>query len=100
MPTTFGSSSATVNGKVYAHDRTAVAAAGVNPLDGGFSVVIVGGLSADATYHAAVQFAGGYKGAGGAPAAEVVVYPQGKGGVPVLVKRTKGEAARLPSPPR
>jgi hypothetical protein len=89
VPATFGPASATVNGKVCAHDRTAVAAAGVNPLDQRFSVVILAGLSADATYHTAVQFAGGYKGAGGPPAAEAVVYPQGKAAVPVLVRREK-----------
>ncbi len=94
VPATFGENSATVGGKVYAHERTAVAAAGVNPLDKRFGLVILGGLSADATYHAAVQFAGGHKGADGPPAAEVVLYPQGKAGVPVLVKREKGEAAQ------
>ena len=94
VPATFGDSSVTVAGKLYVHERTAVAAAGVNPLDKAFGLVILGGLSADSTYHAAVQFAGGYKGAGGAPAAEVVVYPQGRAGVPLLVKRDKGEAVR------
>lgn len=93
VPATFGANSATVNGKTYAHDRTAVAAAGVNPLDKRFGLVIVGGLSADATYHAARQFAGGYKGVGAPPAAEVVVYPQGRSAVPVLVKRANREAA-------
>jgi hypothetical protein len=63
-------------------------------LDKRFGVVIVAGLSADATYHAARAFAGGYKGVGAPPAAEVAVYPQGREAVPVLVKRDKREAAR------
>jgi hypothetical protein len=94
VPATFGESSATVNGKVYAHDRTAVVAAGVNPLDGRFAAVVVGGLSADATYHAAARLVGGYRGRGTPPAAEVLVFPRGRAAVPVLVARDKATARR------
>jgi len=82
FPATFGLSSATVNGTVYAHPRTAVVAAGVNPVDARYSVVAIAGLSADATYFAAKAFTG-------FPSAEVVVVPRGGSPVPVVVTRGK-----------
>ena len=78
LPVTFGPASATVNGSVYAHPRTAVVAAGVNPLDARYSVVAVAGFSADATYFAAKHFPG-------SPSAEVVIVPRGGRPVPVVV---------------
>lgn len=78
LPVTFGPASATVNGTVYAHPRTAVVAAGVNPLDARYSVVAVAGFSADATYFAAKHFTD-------SPTAEVVIVPRGGSPVPVAV---------------
>ena len=78
LPVTFGPASATVNGTVYAHPRTAVVAAGMNPLDERYSVVAVAGFSADATYFAAKQLLG-------TPTAEVVIVPRGGSPVPVVV---------------
>jgi hypothetical protein len=52
LPVRFGPSSCAVNGDVYAHERTAVVAARANPFDPRFAAVVVGGLSADATYRA------------------------------------------------
>ena len=79
LPVAFGPASATVNGIVYAHPRTAIVAAGVNPLDARYSVVAVAGFSADATYFAAKSLVG-------CPAAEVVIVPRGDKAVPVVVK--------------
>lgn len=78
LPVAFGPASATVNGTVYAHPRTAVVSAGVNPVDPRYSVVAVAGFSADATYVAAKSLVGG-------PAAEVVILPRGDKAVPVVV---------------
>ena len=78
LPAKFGQESATVNGTLYSHPRTAVIAAAVNPLDPRFSVVAVAGLSADATYFAAKQLTA-------CPAAEVVVLPEGGSPVPALL---------------
>ncbi len=82
VPVTFGPASATVNGTAYAHPRTAVVAAGVSRFDARYSVVVIAGLSADATYFAAKAFAG-------LPSAEVVVVPRGGSPVPVVVARGK-----------
>ena len=78
LPISFGPASATVNGTVYAHPRTAVVAAGVNPLDSRYSVVAVAGFSAEATYFAAKSLVG-------CPAAEVLILPRGDKAVPVVV---------------
>jgi hypothetical protein len=52
FPVTFGSTSAKVRDKLYAHEETAVVAATANPADGRYSVTVVAGLSAAATYRA------------------------------------------------
>jgi len=69
FPVAFGSASVTVGDETFAHEGTAVVAAGVNPLSPRYSAVIVAGLSADATYHAAARAA--------FPTTEVAVYPHG-----------------------
>lgn len=69
FPATFGDASFKVGAEDYAHEGTAVVAAGVNPLDPRYSAVLVAGLSADATYRLCDR-----------PVfypAEVVVYPHG-----------------------
>ena len=53
FPVKFGTGSAQVADEVFAHDGTAVVAVGVNPLAPRYSVVVVAGLSADATYRIA-----------------------------------------------
>jgi hypothetical protein len=50
FPVTFGDSSFTLAGETYAHPRTAVVAAGPNPLAPDRSVVVFAGLSAEATW--------------------------------------------------
>ncbi len=53
LPVSFGSGSVQVGEHHYANDGTAVVAAGINPLSPRYSVILVAGLSADATFHAA-----------------------------------------------
>jgi hypothetical protein len=53
LPVSFGSRSFVVGNKSYAHSRSAVIAGGENPCDRRFSVVVIAGLSAEATLHAA-----------------------------------------------
>jgi hypothetical protein len=65
FPVEFGYSSAVIAGKTYAHDGTAVVTVGTNPLSARHSLVLVAGLSADATYRCAERAS--------FPAAEVVV---------------------------
>jgi hypothetical protein len=52
FPITFGSRSFTVRHETYAHAGSAVIAAGVNPVNQRYSVVVLAGLSAASTYHA------------------------------------------------
>jgi hypothetical protein len=71
LPVTFGPGSVHVGHDHYAHEGTALVAATTNPLAARYSVVLLGGLSADATYRACsrAQF----------PEVEVmVVYANGK----------------------
>jgi hypothetical protein len=53
IPITFGSRSFTVRGETYAHSRSAVIAAGENPANARYSLVMIAGLSAEATCQAA-----------------------------------------------
>jgi hypothetical protein len=53
IPVKFGSASVNVRGKTYAAADTAVIVAAVNPAFGRFSIVVVAGLSGQATYNAA-----------------------------------------------
>jgi Phospholipase B len=68
-PVTFGAGSVRVGAEYFAHQGTAVVAAGTNPLDRARSVVLVAGLSAEATYRLAEKAT--------FPVAEVSVYPAG-----------------------
>ncbi|HET6573306.1 MAG TPA: C45 family autoproteolytic acyltransferase/hydrolase [Fimbriiglobus sp.] len=71
FPVAFGTGSIAVGGDVFAHEGTAVVAAGANPLSPRYSAVLVAGLSADATYRVCER--------GSFPGAEVCVYPAGGG---------------------
>jgi hypothetical protein len=68
LPVSFGSRSFTVNNETYAHPRSAVVAAAVNPLNPRYSLVVLAGLSAEATWHIPAAFLHRTRGAG-----EVVV---------------------------
>jgi len=48
----FGPASFTLRGETYAHPGTALIAAGENPLNPRFEVVLFAGLGAEATWHA------------------------------------------------
>jgi hypothetical protein len=87
FPVAFGSASVTVGDEAFAHEGTAVVAAGVNPLAPRYSAVLVAGLSADATYHAAERAT--------FPSAEVGVYPPR--GRPRLLVVTPPDGAAHPA---
>jgi hypothetical protein len=72
LPVTFGPASFVVRKETYAHPASAVIAAGSNPLNERFSVVVFAGLSADATWHCADQ---PYR--RGEHAAEVLILAEG-----------------------
>jgi hypothetical protein len=82
FPVTFGSGSVRVREQDYAHEGTAVVAAGTNPTDPKYSVVLVAGLSAEATYRAAGRSAQQVSG-------EVCVLPAGGSARPMVVTRSK-----------
>jgi hypothetical protein len=70
LPITFGSRSFTVRQETYAHAASAVIAAAVNPLNGRYSLVVLAGLSATSTFHAAEALLKGNQASG-----EVLVLP-------------------------
>jgi hypothetical protein len=70
LPVKFGRRSFTVRHQAYAHAGSAVIAAAENPLDPRYSLVVVAGLSAEATVHAPPSLLG-------RGTAEVVVLPHG-----------------------
>jgi hypothetical protein len=72
LPVAFGPASFRVRGETYAHARTAVAAAGPNPLDERYSTVVFAGLSAEATWSSVRRLYDR-----GSPAAPVVLLPAG-----------------------
>jgi hypothetical protein len=74
LPITFGSRSFVVRDKSYAHARSAVIAVGENPWNKRFSVVVMAGLSAEATLRAAPLLARSEQ-----PPAEVLVLAHGEG---------------------
>ncbi len=90
FPVAFGPSSATVGGKLYGHEGTAVVAAGTNPADGRHSAVVVAGLSAAATYRAAGELVR-QRGP-----AEVLVLPAAGRAKPLVASRpaVAGEPAK------
>lgn len=69
LPITFGSRSFVVRNQTYAHPGSAAIVATENPLNGRYSIVVLAGLSADSTWHAAPAL---FRGAAGA---EVLVLP-------------------------
>ncbi len=73
LPVTFGPRSFRVRGEVYAHPRSAVIAAAVNPWNSRYSVVVLAGLGAEATRQSAMELLDRGRAAG-----EVVVLPAGK----------------------
>jgi hypothetical protein len=58
FPVAFGPASITTGKDVYAHEATAIATSGANPIDPRFSAVAVAGLSAEATYRLAGALVG------------------------------------------
>ncbi|HLJ94343.1 MAG TPA: C45 family autoproteolytic acyltransferase/hydrolase [Gemmataceae bacterium] len=70
LPVGFGHGSFTVGHETYAHAGSAVIAAGVNPRNSRYSLVVFAGLSADSTYHAPAALLKGNQ-----AAAEVLVLP-------------------------
>jgi len=58
FPVTFGSGSVTIGKEVYAHEKTVIVTAGMNPVDPRYTVVAVAGLSAGATYSVAETVVG------------------------------------------
>lgn len=69
LPVSFGPGSFRVGADDFAHEGTAVVAAGSNPRSTRYSVVLVAGLSAEATCRACERAA--------FPSVEVAVYPAG-----------------------
>jgi hypothetical protein len=86
FPVTFGSGSVKVGERYYAHEGTAVIAAGANPTDPRFSAVLIAGLSADATYRAAGRSANQASG-------EVCLLPAGVAAQPMVLTRPKPSVA-------
>ena len=83
LPVTFGSHSFVVNKTAYAHSGSAVAAAAANPDNPRYSVVVIAGLEAYATWKTVPQLPK-------LPTAEVVVLPNGGSAKPLVMAR--GEA--------
>ena len=72
FPVRFGPASFTLRGETYAHPATAVVAAGENPLNPRFEVVLHAGLSAEATWRCVQEI-----GSRESPPAEVLLLAQG-----------------------
>ena len=70
LPLTFGQASLVLRNRTYAHPSSAVIAAGDNPLNGRFSVVLFAGLSADSTWQCVERLPG--------VAAEAVLFAAGE----------------------
>ena len=60
LPVTFRDGSFVLKDKTYAHAGSAVVAAGGNPLNPRYSVVIYAGLGAEATWHCVRRLPEGY----------------------------------------
>jgi hypothetical protein len=86
FPLTFGSGSVRIIDQHYAHEGTAIVAAGTNPTDPRFSVVLIAGLSADATYRAAGRAVQQVSG-------EVCILPASGAARPIVVTRTRPPVA-------
>ncbi len=82
MPVLFGERSIQTSERVFAHSRSGVIVATINPFAERYSVVIVAGLSAEATRSAALRLADiGHD-------ADLVVLPHGQGAWELLVPTT------------
>ena len=77
FPVAFTAGTFTVRDDVYAHPEGAVAAAGISPLDGRYSVVLLAGLSGAATYMAPPFLVAKEHASKDAAAGEVLVIPAG-----------------------
>jgi hypothetical protein len=86
VPVAFGAASFKLKGRHYAHEGTAVVTAGTNPVDPRYSVVLVAGLSADATYRAARSPV--------SARCEVYLMPHGGGAKPLVVTRESETGSR------
>ena len=86
LPITFGSRSFVVRGKTYAHPGSAVVAAADNPLNPRFSMVVLAGLSAEATVFAPGKFV-----RRGQRPAEVLVLPNGGAAQALVIPRQAAE---------
>jgi hypothetical protein len=72
VPVTFGPASFVVRGKTYAHPASAVIAAGSNPMNPRYSVVLFAGLSAEATWRCVLSATGRF-----GQASQVLLLPDG-----------------------
>jgi hypothetical protein len=79
LPVRFGKRSFVVRGKTYAHPGSSVIAAADNPLDKTRSLVVVSGLSAEATVHAPRRYMDQQS------AGEVVVLPNAGQALSIVV---------------
>jgi len=88
----FGTGSFTVEKEVFAHARSGILAAGENPLQPRFSLVVIAGLDAASTRRIAPLLVERSRPAAEVdkeswPAAEVVVFPSGASARAVVVER-------------
>jgi hypothetical protein len=79
LPITFGSRSLIVRNKTYAHAGSAVVVAADNPLNKRYSMVVIAGLSAEATYHAPTLFLEKEH------TAQVLILPHGGPALPLVL---------------
>jgi hypothetical protein len=86
LPVTFGSGSFTVGGRTYAHQGSAVIAAGRHPLSPRYQVVLYAGLGAEATLHCVQRLPDDQ---GSSPATEVLLMPAGEAPKAVVASASK-----------
>jgi hypothetical protein len=83
LPVTFGSASFIVRKETYAHPGSAVVAAGENPLNPRYSVVVFAGLGAEATWQCVRRLPEETWGDG--CVTEVLLMPAGSSAKPIIV---------------
>ena len=79
LPIAFGSRSFTVREHTYAHAGSAIIVAAENPVNICCSLVVIAGLSAEATFHAPAAFLRARR------AADAIVLPQGGSAQPLVL---------------
>jgi hypothetical protein len=79
LPITFGSRSFVVRNKTHAHAGSAVVVAADNPVNKRYSIVVIAGLSAEATYHAPTLFMEKEQ------PAQVLILPHGGAAQPLVL---------------